>query len=282
MVMLAFLYTTKKQIPTPGCQHVGLGRVPHELGNLCKVGPFFPLIWLIGKGNRSITRNYWGSMVGRQKVRCWGNGSLALSDSKMYFKSSMNEKDIGPEYSLEGLMLKLKLQYFGHPIRRTDSLEKTLMLGKTEGRRRRGDGGWDGWMASPTRWTWVWASSRSWWWTGKSGVLQSMGLQNRYHGKIFGEHITRKLLVSRVYFKKKTFLNQKKKNQTIPQKNVQRSWTSISFKRKLGHMIRCSTSFVKLGKCKLKLKVVPFHIYLDILSWKVLQMCMRRWVQNIH
>ena len=47
-------------------------------------------------------------------------------------------KEISPEYSLEGLMLKLKLQYFGHPIQRTDSLEKTLTLGKIEGRRRRG------------------------------------------------------------------------------------------------------------------------------------------------
>jgi len=47
-------------------------------------------------------------------------------------------KEISPEYSLEGLMLKLKLQYFGRMIRRTDSLEKTLMLGKTQGRRRRG------------------------------------------------------------------------------------------------------------------------------------------------
>ena len=47
-------------------------------------------------------------------------------------------KDINPEYSLEGLMLKLKLQYFGHLMRRTDSFEKTLMLGKIEGRRRRG------------------------------------------------------------------------------------------------------------------------------------------------
>ena len=46
--------------------------------------------------------------------------------------------EINPEYSLEGLMLKLKLQYFGHPMRRTDSLEKTLILGKIEGKRRRG------------------------------------------------------------------------------------------------------------------------------------------------
>ena len=49
----------------------------------------------------------------------------------------VNPKEISPEYSLEGLMLKLKLQYFGH-LRRTDSLEKTLMLGKTEGGKRRG------------------------------------------------------------------------------------------------------------------------------------------------
>ena len=47
-------------------------------------------------------------------------------------------KEISPEYSLEGLILKLKIQYFGHLMRRTDSLEKTLMLGKIEGRRRRG------------------------------------------------------------------------------------------------------------------------------------------------
>ena len=50
-------------------------------------------------------------------------------------------KEISPEYSLEGLMLKLKLQYFGYPIRRTDSLEKTLMLGQIEGRKRRDDRG---------------------------------------------------------------------------------------------------------------------------------------------
>ena len=63
----------------------------------------------------------------------------------------------------------------------TDSLEKTLMLGKTEGRRR-DNRGWDGWMALPTWWTWVWTSSRSWWRTGKPGMLQSMGLQRVGHG----------------------------------------------------------------------------------------------------
>ena len=66
-------------------------------------------------------------------------------------------KEIIPEYSLEGLMLKLKLQYFDHLMQRTDSLEKTLMLGKIEGRREGDNRGWDGWMASQSRWTWVWA-----------------------------------------------------------------------------------------------------------------------------
>ena len=70
-------------------------------------------------------------------------------------------KEISPECSLKGLMLKLKLQYFGHLMWRADSFEKTLMLGKIEGRRRRDDRGWDGWMASPTRWTWVWVDSES-------------------------------------------------------------------------------------------------------------------------
>ena len=68
-------------------------------------------------------------------------------------------EEISPEYSLEGLMLKLKLQYFGHLMWRTHSLEKTMMLGKIEGRRR-DDRGWDGWMASLTQWTWIWTSSR--------------------------------------------------------------------------------------------------------------------------
>ena len=88
-------------------------------------------------------------------------------------------KGINPDYSLEGLMLKLKLQCFGHLMRRADSLEKTLMLGKIEGRGERDNRGWDGWMASPTRWTWIWVSSGSWWWTRKPGVLQSMGSQSR-------------------------------------------------------------------------------------------------------
>ena len=80
-------------------------------------------------------------------------------------------KDISLEYSLEGLLLKLKLQYFGHLMRRANSLENTLMLGKLKAGGEGDDRGRDGWMASPTRWTWAWASSGRWWRTGKPGVL---------------------------------------------------------------------------------------------------------------
>ena len=92
-------------------------------------------------------------------------------------------KEISPEYSLEGLMLKLKLQYVGHLMWRTDSLEKTLMLGKIEVGEG-GNRGWDGWMASPTQWTWVWVSSGSWWWTGRPGVLQPIASQRVRHNLV--------------------------------------------------------------------------------------------------
>ena len=67
---------------------------------------------------------------------CWGRLLRVPWTSRRSNQSIL--KEISPEYSLEGLVLKLKLQYFGHLIRRTDSLEKTLMVGKIEGRRRRG------------------------------------------------------------------------------------------------------------------------------------------------
>ena len=90
-------------------------------------------------------------------------------------------KEINHEYLLEGQMLKLKLQYFGQLMWRTYSLENTLFLGKIEGRRRRGRQRMSGWMASLTRYTWVWTISRSWWRTGRPGMLQSMGFQRVGH-----------------------------------------------------------------------------------------------------
>jgi len=90
-------------------------------------------------------------------------------------------KEISSEYSLEGLMLKLKRQYLDHLMRRTDSLEKTLKLGKIEGRRRRGrqrmrwlDGITDSMDMSLV-------NSRSWRWTGRPGVLQSVVSQRIGH-----------------------------------------------------------------------------------------------------
>ena len=90
-------------------------------------------------------------------------------------------KEISPGCSLVGLMLKLKLQYFGHLVWSADSFEKTLMLGKIEAEEEGEDRGWDGWMASPIQWTWVWVNSRSWWWTGRPGVLWFMGVQRVGH-----------------------------------------------------------------------------------------------------
>ena len=90
-------------------------------------------------------------------------------------------KEINPGCSLEGLMLKMKLQYFGHLAWRVDSLKKTLMLGGIGGKRRRWRPRMRWLMASPTRWTWIWVNSGSWWWTGRPDVLQFMGSKRVRH-----------------------------------------------------------------------------------------------------
>ena len=90
-------------------------------------------------------------------------------------------KGISPGCSLEGLMLKLKLQYFGTwceeltHLKRPWCWERWKVGGKGDNRE------WDGWMASPTQWTWVWVNSGSWWWTGRPGMLWSMGSQRVRH-----------------------------------------------------------------------------------------------------
>ena len=87
-------------------------------------------------------------------------------------------KEISPEYSLEGLMLKLKLQYFGHLTLKLTHLKTPWCWERWKVGEEGDDRGWDGWMASLTQWTWVWVNSGSWWWTGRPGVLQSMGSQS--------------------------------------------------------------------------------------------------------
>ena len=105
------------------------------------------------------------------ELRCWRR--LLRGPWRARRSNQSILKEISPEYSLEGLILKLKLQYFGHLMGRADSLEKTLMLGKIGGRRKGEDRGWNGCMASSTQWTWVWVNYRCWWWTGRPGVLKS-------------------------------------------------------------------------------------------------------------
>ena len=115
-------------------------------------------------------------MCGREswtitKAECWGIDAFELwCWRRLLWVLDCKEIQpvhlkISPKCSLEELMLKLKVQYFCHLIWTTDSLAKILNLGKMkvgEGDDRR----LDGWMTSPTQWTWVWVSSGSWWWTG--------------------------------------------------------------------------------------------------------------------
>ena len=110
---------------------------------------------------------------------CWRRLLRVLWTKRRFNQSIL--KEISPGCSLDELMLKLKLQYFGHLMQRVDSLENTLMLGGIGGRRRRNNRGWDGWMALRTRRTQVWVNSGSWWWTGRPGVLRFMGSQRDGH-----------------------------------------------------------------------------------------------------
>ena len=94
--------------------------------------------------------------IGAFELYCWRRLLRVPLRARRWNQSVL--KEINTECSLEGLMLNLKLQYFDHLMQRAYSLEKTLMLEKIEDRRRREHRGWDGWMASLTQWTWVWAN----------------------------------------------------------------------------------------------------------------------------
>ena len=90
-------------------------------------------------------------------------------------------KEVSPRCSLEGLMLKLKCQYFGHLMRRADFLKRPWCWERLRAGGEGDNRGWDGWIASPTQWTWLWVDSGSWWWTGRPGMVQFTGSQRVEH-----------------------------------------------------------------------------------------------------
>ena len=85
-------------------------------------------------------------------------------------------KEINSEYSLEELMLRLKLQYFGKEL---NHWKRPWCWGRVKAEGEGNDRGWDGWIASLTRWTWVWVNSGGWWWTGRPGLLRTMASQSQ-------------------------------------------------------------------------------------------------------
>ena len=99
-------------------------------------------------------------------------------------------KEISTEYSLEGLMLMLKLQYFGHLMQRSNSRKRPQCWERLKAGGEWNDRGWDDWMASLIWWTWVMdmSSSRSWWWIEKPGLLQSMGLSRVFSNTTVQKH----------------------------------------------------------------------------------------------
>ena len=110
---------------------------------------------------------------------CWRKLLRVPWTARRYNQSVL--KGINPGCSLEGLMLKLKLQYLDTSC---EELTHWKRFWRWEGLGAGGkedDRGWDGWMASPTRWTWVWVNSGSWWWTGRPGVLWFMGWRRVGH-----------------------------------------------------------------------------------------------------
>ena len=122
-----------------------------------------------------------------KKAECWRINTFELWCWRRLLRvpwtaRSSNQKilkKISPEYSLKGLMLKLR--YFGHLMQDLTDWKRPWYWERLKVGGKGDDKGWDGWMASPTRWTWVWVSYRKWWRTGKPGVLQFTGLQRVGH-----------------------------------------------------------------------------------------------------
>ena len=123
-----------------------LTKVHRVKAMVCPVAMYGCKSWIIRQSE------FWRSDA--FKLWCWRR--LLRVPRTARRSNQSNLKKINCEYWLEGLMVKL--QYFGYLMWRASSLEKILMLEKIEDRRRRGHRGWDGWVASPAQWTWVWAN----------------------------------------------------------------------------------------------------------------------------
>ena len=121
----------------------------------------------------------WMLKIDAFELYCWRR-LLRVPWTSRRFNHSLI-KEIGPEYLLEGLMLMLKFQYFGHLMQRADSWKRPWYWERLKARGEVDDRGWDCWMISLTQCTWVQVNSRDWWWIGRSGLLQSMGLQRVGH-----------------------------------------------------------------------------------------------------
>ena len=148
---------------------------------------------MVHRGIRTVNTDLGTALTNGPRTSLQTSGKMCLCwwlHSLLYWFSSKMIVGVSWMEVSSGQILLLVLQLynhlkrvciFGHLMRRTDSLEKTLMLGKIEGRSRRGRQRMWGWMASPNRCTWFGTSSRSWWWAGKLGVLQPMGVQRVRH-----------------------------------------------------------------------------------------------------
>ena len=110
---------------------------------------------------------------------CWRRLLRVLWTARRSNQSIL--KEISPEYSLEGLMLKLNSNTLATWCKELTHLKSPWCWERLKAGGEGDDRGWDDWMASPTQWTWVWVSSGSQWWTGRPGVLQSMGSQRVRH-----------------------------------------------------------------------------------------------------
>ena len=120
-----------------------------------------------------------------KKTECWIIDAFDLWCWRILLRvpwtARRSNQFILKEISPEGLMLKLKLQYFGHLMEELTRLKRPWCWERLKAGGKGDNRGWDGWMASPTQCTWVWVNSGGWWWTGRPGMLWSMGSQRVRH-----------------------------------------------------------------------------------------------------